>query len=138
MVQISVTWLELFFDLSVVLAVHNVSVPMEMDISFLAVLSYILRIILLWFIWHFMSTTVNLANKRRALQYDMEEVGPDTWLGWRETLCIIVTTCFVTLMSNAAYVDNNQYYYGYFCLAHISVCVFLPLHLSRFMVHVVC
>lgn len=121
--RISVTWLELFFDLSVVLAVHNVSVPMESNMSLVSTLSYMLRVSFLWFIWQFMSTTINLANKRRSLQSNNAEVGVDAWLGWRETLCVILTTCFVTLMSNAAYVDNNEYYYGYFCLAEVSVLI---------------
>lgn len=120
--RVSVTWLELFFDLSVVLAVHNVAVPMEKTITIESSFSYVLRIILLWFIWHFMSTTVNLSNKRRFFERGSEDLGADTWLGWRETLCIVFTMCFVTLMSNAAYVDNNAYYYGYFCLAEIAVC----------------
>jgi len=33
MAHVSVTWLELFFDLSVVIAVHNVAVPIEEKVN---------------------------------------------------------------------------------------------------------
>jgi len=122
---VSVTWLELFFDLATVVATHNIAVPIEHDISFTTLASYWLRVLLLWSIWHAMSWTVNMSNTRRRLRNIARTQGAtitaSQWLGWAETLAVLGATGFVTLMSNAALNDDDNLYYAYYCFASVVV-----------------
>jgi low temperature requirement protein LtrA len=81
--------------------------------------NYFLRILMLWSIWHKVSTTVNFASTQYITKLNSQEVeGADRWLGWVETATLVVSTSCVTLMANAAVIDNSTLYYGYWCLAH--------------------
>jgi low temperature requirement protein LtrA len=53
--SISVTWLELFLDLSVVVAIHNTTKQLEEDLSLDNFLSFFLRIFLTWNVWNLLT-----------------------------------------------------------------------------------
>ena len=84
---VSVTWLELFFDLAAVVATHNVATPVEHDATFKTFASYWLRVILLWSVWHSASMTVNISNARRRVRNVARARGAtieaEQWLGVR-------------------------------------------------------
>jgi hypothetical protein len=152
--HITVTWLELFFDLSVVIAVHNIAVPVEeevpttisvcrsqshtvvcLQLSFPVIVSYWLRIVLMWAIWQATSFNVNISNNNRAQRRAVRAsdrgaslYGADQWLGWGQVIAVVTTTALITLMSNSALVSNDNHYYAYYCLAAIVVRFILLSH----------
>ena len=116
--SISVTWLELFFDLAAVVATHNIVVPVEHHASFESLQKYALFIILLWFTWHQTSLAVNLSNKRRFEAGELS-LGAEQWLGWVKVSSILTIMAFVTMMSNSAARDNNAQFYACWCLSNV-------------------
>ena len=77
-VEQKVTPLELFSDLTFVVAIHVVAVPIELAPEFLGqdLLVYVLRVFLLWQAWHLGTVYANVANlftpgsdKLRPIQY---------------------------------------------------------------------